>query len=149
LLGALALGLLLTQPRLVTYAARKAKRDTVPISLRYEDTLRWLFIYLWAWVAGGLMAYATVRTIYALPVTYVLQVVADWTLAAVLTSFVTFVPSSLGLKEVTLTLLLSRYMPEYVAVVSAVLLRLLSMALSVVWALCAAKLPSTRDGQQG
>jgi uncharacterized membrane protein YbhN (UPF0104 family) len=145
LLGALALGLLLTHPRLVTYVVRRVKKDALPVSLRYQDTLRWLLVYVFAWVAGGLMAYATVRVIYALPTRYVLQVVADWSFAAVLTSFITFVPSSLGLKEVTLTLLLSRYMPGYIAVVAVILLRLLTIGYSLLWALCATRLPNPRS----
>jgi len=104
----------------------------------------WLLAYLWTWIISGLMMYATVRSIYALPSRYVLQVVTDWTLAGVLTSFATFVPSSLGLKEVTLTVLMSRYMPEYIAVVAAILMRLFTVVYSVVWMLCAAPLGGTR-----
>jgi hypothetical protein len=59
-------------------------------------------------------------------------VLADWTLAGMLGAFVTFVPASLGLKEATLTLLMSRYMPEHIAVVAAILLRLLTTGYSMV-----------------
>ena len=70
----------------------------------------------------------------------VLQVIADWTLAGVVTSIITFVPAGLGLREVTLTLLLSRYMPEHIAVSSAVLMRLLMTSYSILWLLVSERL---------
>lgn len=145
LLAALGLGILLIHPRLVTWVVRKVNKAALPVALRYRDTLRWLFMYLGTWIISGLMMYATVRSVYPLPSRYLLQVITDWTLAGVLTSFVTFVPSSLGLKEVTLTLLMSRYMPGYIAVVAAILMRLFSVGYSVLWMLCAAPLRRPRS----
>lgn len=145
LLAALGLGAILTHPRLVTYVVRKVRRDALPVALRYPDTLRWFWIYVVDWIIGGLVLFATVRTIYALPYSYLLQVIADWTLTGVLTSFITFVPSSLGLREVTFTLLLSRYMPEHVAIVAAILVRLLMTVYSLLWLLVATRLGKTKE----
>jgi len=147
LVGALALGVVLIHPRMVTYAVRKVKKDALPISLRYRDTLQWLLMYLLTWIVSALLLYATIRSIYDLPATYLLQVVADWTLAGVLTSFITFVPTGLGLKEVTLTLLMSRYMPQYIAVVAAILVRLLTIGYSILWALCSTRLQASTGGE--
>lgn len=140
LLAALVLGGVLTHPRLVTWAVRKAKKGALPVALRYRDTLWWLCMYLVIWVLGGLMLYATVCSVYPLPGQYALQVIGDWTLSGVLTSFMTLMPSSLGLKEVTLTLLMSRYLPEHIAVVVAILMRLLTTGYAVLWMVCAASL---------
>jgi len=134
-LGVLSLGVLLTHPRVVTSAVRRVKHDALPVSLRYQDTLRWLVVYLGTWVFGGLLLYTTIRSLYALPVSYVPQVLADWTLTGVVTSFATFAPTTLGLKEVALTLLLSRYMPPHIAAAAAIFLRLLMTAYSMLWAL--------------
>ncbi len=144
LLAALGVGILLIHPKLVTWMVRKVNRTALPVALRYQDTLLWLFMYLWTWIISGLMMYATVHSVYALPSRYLLQVVTDWTLAGVLTSFATFVPSSLGLKEVTLTMLMSRYMPEYIAVVAAILMRLFTVGYSLLWMLCIAPLRQPR-----
>jgi hypothetical protein len=140
-IAAVVLGIVLTHPRVVTYAVRKVKKDALPVSLRYQDTLLWLFLYLCTWIISGFMLYATVRVVYPLPTAHLLQLLADWTLAGVLTSFVTFVPTALALKEVTLTLLLSRYMPEYIAMVAAILTRLLTVAYSILWMVCSTRLP--------
>lgn len=137
---ALAVGTILTNPRLVTYLVRKAKKDALPVSLGYRDTLQWLLIYLLAWITSGLVLYATVRSIYKLAPIYLLQVIADWAFAGVITSFVTFVPSGLGLKEVTLTLLMSRYMPEHIAVAAAIFARLLMTGYSILWTLFSVRL---------
>jgi hypothetical protein len=151
LLGALTAGIVLTHPRTVTFVVRRVRRDALPVSLRYQDTLTWLFIYVWTWVASGLTLYATIGSISALSAGHVLQVLADWTLVGVLTSFITFVPSTLGLKEVSLTLLLSRYIPEYVVVVAVILMRVLTIGYSVLWTLCVTRLtgPAGADGRRG
>jgi len=135
LVVALALGILLTHPRAVTFAVRRTKRGAMPISLRYQDTLRWLVIYVGTWVFSGLLLFTTIRVAYNLSARYLLQVLADWTLAGIITSFATFAPTTLGLKEVALTLLLSRYMPQHIAVAAAVFLRLLMVSYSMLWAL--------------
>ena len=141
LVSALALGLALTHPRLVTYVVRKVKKHAMPVSLRYRDTVQWLLIYILSWSIGGLLLYATVRSIYdALSPAYALQVIADWTLVGVITSFMNFVPMGLGLKEVTLTVLMSRYMPEYIAVAAAIFMRLLMTAYSILWMLVSTRL---------
>jgi hypothetical protein len=148
--GALASGIALIHPRLVTYVVRRLKEDALPVTLQYLDTLQWLLLYLVVWILGGLMLYATIRSIYSLPVSYLQQVIADWTLSGVLTSFITFLPAGVGLKEVTLTLLLSRYMPEYIAVVTSILVRLLTIAYSILWMLWSSRLQglTTREGLQ-
>jgi hypothetical protein len=135
LIIALAVGAILSHPRVITWLVRKLRSDALPISLTYGDTVRWLSIYVLAWITSGLVLYATVRSVYDLSSQYLLQVIADWTLAGVLTSFVNFVPSGLGLKEVTLTLLMSRYMPEHIAVTAAIFMRLLMTGYSTLWLL--------------
>jgi hypothetical protein len=132
---ALSVGAVLSHPRVVTYLVRRLRKDALPISLTYQDTVRWLAMYVLAWITSGLVLYATVRSVYDLSAQYLLQVIADWTLAGVLTSFVNFVPSGLGLKEVTLTLLMSRYMPEHIAVTAAIFMRLLMTGYSTLWLL--------------
>ena len=141
-LVAVVLGIVLTHPRVVTYAVRKVKKDALPVSLQYRDTLLWLFLYILDWLLGGLMLYATIRVVHPLPTAYILQLLADWTLAGVLMSLGTFMPTTLALKEVTLTVLMSRYMPEYIAMVGAILTRLLTVAYSILWVVCLARLPA-------
>ncbi len=146
---ALAFGLVLSNPRLVTLVVRSFRNDAAVVSLTYRDTVAWLLIYLPVWVMGGLVLYSTVATIYDLELKYALQVIADWTISGVLMLFLTFVPSSLGLKEVTLTLLLSRYLPEHVAVAAAILARLLTTAYSIVWMLGSTRLSNLAERAQG
>lgn len=140
LLGAAVLGSLLIHPRLIRYVLRRAKKGELPVPLRYRDTLWWLFLYAWTWIVSGLMLFATVRTIFPLASSHLLQLLADWILVGVFTSFASFVPTSMALKEVTLTLLMSRYMPEYIAVVAAILMRVLTVAYSILWTLCSTQL---------
>jgi uncharacterized membrane protein YbhN (UPF0104 family) len=140
LFGTLGVGLVLTHPHLVKGVVRKIKKDSVPLPLRYRDNIGWLVIYTASWAIGGLILWATIGGIYDLSSDFALQVIADWTLAGVVTSIVTFVPAGLGLREVTLTLLLSRYMPEHIAVSSAVLMRLLMTSYSILWLLVSERL---------
>jgi uncharacterized membrane protein YbhN (UPF0104 family) len=140
LFGTLGLGLVLTHPYLVTRIMRKLRKDSAPLPLRYRDNIRWLVVYTISWAIGGLILWATVGAIYDLSLDFALQVVADWSLAGVVTSIITFVPAGLGLREVTLTLLLSRYMPEHIAVSSAVLMRILMTSYSILWLLVSERL---------
>jgi hypothetical protein len=142
LFGIIALGGVLTHPRFVTFAVRKAKRGEVFLPLRYQDTLWWLFAYGWTWIISGLMLYATIRSVYPLASSYLLQLLGDWILVGIVTSFVSFVPTSMALREVTLTLLMSRYMPEHIAVVAAILMRILTVAYSILWTICLTRLSS-------
>lgn len=140
LLGILGVGLVLTHPRLVTGVVRKLKKDSAPLSLRYRDNIIWLVIYSASWAIGGLILWATASGIYGLSLDFVPQVIADWTVAGVVTSIITFVPAGLGLREITLTFLLSRYMPEHIAVSSAILMRLLMTSYSILWLLVSERL---------
>ena len=89
-------------------------------------------MYFLRWLTGELMLDATVRTIYDLSLQRLLQVIADWTLSGILASFITFAHSNLGLKDIALALLMSRYVAaEHIAVVSAILTRLLTVVYSL------------------
>jgi len=134
LICALLVGGILIHPAVVTYGVHKVRKDKLPVSLQYSDTLYWLFMYVLTWIVSGFLLYATIRSFYGLSPTHLPQLLADWALAGVLTSFITFVPTGLGLKELTLTLLMSRYMPEPIAAIGAVSVRLLTTGYSIVWA---------------
>jgi len=140
LLGALGLGLALTHPRVVTAAMQRLGKGRPRIVFGYRDSVRWLGTYVLSWMLGGLILYATIHVIYDLSPAFTLQAVADWSLAGAVTAVTTFVPAGLGLREVTLTLLLSRYVPEHIAVASAILMRLLMTGYSMVWLLLSTRL---------
>ncbi len=119
-------------PRQVTSIVRKVRSDALSVLLTYLDTARGLLMYFLRWLTGELMLDATVRTIYDLSQQRLLQVIADWTLSGILASFITFAHSNLGLKDIALALLMSRYVPaKHIAVVSAILTRLLTVVYSL------------------
>ncbi len=140
LLAALALGAILTHPRVLAWAVRRVKREAQVVHLRYRDTLAWLFLYVWTWLFSGAMLFVIIRSLFDLPLGHLPQILADWTLAGLATSLLTFLPTNLGLQEVTLTLLLARYVPEPVALVAVILMRGLTIVYSVLWVLLSTRL---------
>jgi len=140
LVVALLLGLVVTHPSLITWIVSKMRKETLPKEPSYRDILLWLLMYVLSWVTSGLMLYGTIRSVYGLSSKHLPQVLADWTLAGLIGAAMTFVPSSLGLREVTLTLLMSRYLPEHIALVASLLVRLLAIGYSMLWMLISTRL---------
>jgi len=80
------------------------------------------------------MLYATARSVYLrFAIEIRVLVIAGRRLAGVLTLFITSVPSSLGLKQVTLTCLSSRCIPLCIAIAAAIRVRLLMTGHSILW----------------
>lgn len=98
------------------------------------DLALWVAAYLMSYVVGGLILFLLARSIAPESDVTVTNAVRIWALAvgvAFLTSAVS--PAGLGIRELTLTALLSPYMPTLGAVLVAVLLRMLFIVSDLVW----------------
>ena len=140
LIALLLLGLLLTHPATLRAILQRFARGKVPYDLRYRDTLVWLGIYVVVWIVGGLVLYFAVNVFYPLPLTQLPEVIGAWTLSGVAASLVFFSPSGLGIRELTLSFLLSHYIPTPLAIVVAVGMRVGLTVYEAFWAVVALKL---------
>lgn len=142
LLGLIS-GLVAIHPTIIKLALRKlSKEATVASDVRYRDVVMWLTIYAVIWGIGGIILFSMIATIYPVSVTLLPGIIGVWSLSGVVSMVATFSPSGLGIRELTLSMLLSLFIPAGVAVVVAILARLLLTLYEVLWALATSRIPS-------
>lgn len=118
----------------LNFLLKKLGRGQVPINkVSHKDTLRWLLLYSLVWIIGGFILYLFTNAFHPLPAIHLPALTGIWALSGVTACLVFFVPAGLGIKEVTLALLLSRYFPLPVATIIALLLRLWLTLSELVW----------------
>lgn len=140
LVAGLVLGLIFVHPRSMTFILVKL-RQSPPLGLRYRNTLAWLLIYAGVWAVGGVMLYTVINAVSSVGVRLLPGLIAAWTLSGVASALATFSPSGLGIKEVTLALLLTPYVPTAVGAVIALLMRLMLTVYEVMWGMVAIRIP--------
>jgi uncharacterized membrane protein YbhN (UPF0104 family) len=103
--------------------------------LHYGRVLSWLFLYGCVWLAGGLVLFFLIETLYPLPIERLPQVIGAWSLSGLVAVLAAVLPVGLGLRELALSLLLANILPEGIAVVVAILTRLLLTLYELIWVL--------------
>lgn len=136
-------GLVVVHPRIVNLILRRLGADGFSErQLSYWDILNWLAIYVLIWLLGGIILYSIINVIYPLPANLLPGVIGAWSLSGVVATVSTFSPFGFGIREISLTLLLSPFLPTGIAAVVAILARLLLTLYEVCWALITNKLVS-------
>lgn len=119
------LSILLVHPATLNALWKKFNRSSPPPNLRWQDTITWLFIYVFTWILGGIVLWAIVNFLYPLPSSSFVSVIGMWSLSGTI-SLVGFLTISVfGLREITLTLLLTQLLPLPVTIIIAIIVRLL------------------------
>jgi uncharacterized membrane protein YbhN (UPF0104 family) len=136
---ALAVGAVMLHPATLGWALRRAGLHEAP-RLPLRSLASWLALDALVWVAGGLILYLNARALLGLAgadlsFAYILFA---WSLVGTLSVFIFFLPSNFGLSEIGLSLLLSAVMPSSVAVLVAILTRVLLIGYSAVGCLAIA-----------
>ncbi len=133
-------GLVLIHPRFTPWALRLLKQTEMPPQLSYRQLLLVMGVYVADWAAGGVVLFALASMVYAVPLSDLPLVIGAWSLSGTLATLVVVVPSGLGLREVTLSLLLGLIMPAGVAVMVAVIVRIFFTLIELIVALAASRL---------
>jgi hypothetical protein len=129
-LGSLA-GIALLHPNILGSILRKIKHPLdQPLSM--WNTVSWLIPYIFTWISGGLMFYHIIIAFYPLSVSYLPYIIGAWASAGVGGLLTIFLPSSFGVTDITLTVFLAAIMPMPMAVLIAVINRLLSAMFEVI-----------------
>jgi|YNPNPStandDraft_1061719.scaffolds.fasta_scaffold23212_3 uncharacterized membrane protein YbhN (UPF0104 family) len=136
----LVIGLILMHPAIIRQVLHRFGHKQLAVHLHYRDMLLLLGVYLLVWGVGGCMLYAMILALYPLAWTYLPRVIGVWGLSGVVASLVLFSPAGLGIKELTLSVLLALFMPAGLAVVVALLMRVYLTAAELVWAMVASRL---------
>ena len=120
------------------YVWQPAERNKL---LRIIEALFWLVLYTLAWMAGGLILYLFVHTTQlgmdlassGYQMLSYLRSVWAWSIAGGSSQLMVFIPAGLGIREITLTWLLSPYLPVPSILLVAIVIRLTYALADVVW----------------
>jgi hypothetical protein len=140
LIGVVVLGLILIHPAVLSWALSHLGRREAPQLLTYWDTLAWSASYVGVWMASGCVLYTIISTFYPLSPQVLPEVLWAWSLSATVASLAFFSPGGLGIKEIALSLLLSRYIPAPLATVAAIAMRVGWTTYEALWGLISLKL---------
>jgi hypothetical protein len=105
------------------------------VDLRPRHVLRILGVFGLAWVGGGLVLYILVSGVTALLAGQLPLLIGVWGAAGAISLVAGLLVQGMGLREVTLAVLLSGYVPLPVAVVISILFRLVLTVGELMWAL--------------
>lgn len=136
----LVVGMVLVHPRFISMVLRRLGRVEQAASLRYRHIADWLISYALGWAAGGLILAIIVAALRPLNGVEVVAVIGVWSLSGALGSLAIFSPSGLGIREVSMTLLLAPLLPMPQAAFVAILSRVLLTGFEIAWALIALRI---------
>jgi hypothetical protein len=122
------------QPRVVKWVMVRLGKPSL-LTLRYVDLLSWTLCYMLVWIIGGTVIFMVGRSLAIISVSNLLYIIGSWSLTGVVSAAMFFVPSNLGITEVTLSLMLSRIMPSPIAVLIAIASRILITIYEIIWAI--------------
>lgn len=105
------------------------------IKLKSWDTLQILGLSTAAWLGGGILLYILTNAVTEIPVMRLPDFIGTWSIAGTIGLATGLFVQGLGLREVTLAIMLSNYMPLSLAAAVSLLFRLLLTIGEFVWAL--------------
>lgn len=140
LLPLLLLSLLLVHPRVLETLWRRLRPGAALQPLRWQTTITWLGYYMLAWVFGALVMYSAINLLTPLPLSKLIPVIGIWSLAGSISLAGSLTISLIGVREISLTLLLATLIPAPVALIVAILMRLIWLTGETLSALASLKL---------
>jgi hypothetical protein len=132
--------LLFVHPRLLEKVWRRIRPDIALEPLRWRDTISWLFYYILAWLFGALVLFSAINLLYPVPINQIIVVVGVWSLAGSVSLAGALTVSLIGVREISLLLLLTIIVPAPIAVIAAILIRLIWIVGETVGAIVSLKL---------
>ena len=118
-------GWLVLRPRsVVALAKRLAPRITGEVSVTRRHVLAWIGLYVLSWILGGWILYALICAMSPQAWTLLPVCVGLVATSGVLAILALPIPGGLGIREISLILLLQLYVQSPVAVAAGILLRL-------------------------
>jgi len=126
------IGSILVHPRTISWVFERLNVETT--SLAYRLIILSLVMYIFIWILGGVVLFLIAKSIYPLEFSNLPYVIGAWSIVGFITSILLFLPTNLGLTEVGISLLLANIMPSSIAVIIAVISRILITIFELVWA---------------
>jgi hypothetical protein len=131
--------LFVVHPALLTvgsnWVLRRFGKAPLESGLRPTATASALLIYMCSWTSGGLILFFLIRTLYPIEIAMLPFVVQCWALSGLVSYITFFAPLSFGVREITLSYLLSlAAIPLSVAIAIVLLVRVWNMVNELFWA---------------
>jgi uncharacterized membrane protein YbhN (UPF0104 family) len=130
---AIVLGMISIQPRVIHRVLRLFKIE-VTGALRLRDSFFWLCGFILVWFLYGFSLYTMILGIFPTHIPALIQIISAWAISGLVATLSAFLPSSLGLRELTLGLLLVGSLPAGMEAVTAILNRFLWTLFDVILA---------------
>lgn len=109
--------------RLVGFIGRDQSRTKV-VQLKWWDKLLWFGVYFLGWLTGGSILYFLTKSVSSASLALLPACWGFVALSGVISVVSFFLPGGAGVREISLSLLLSSYVPLSVAIALAVLFRI-------------------------
>jgi hypothetical protein len=140
----IGLGLVIVHPRVIRWLLRRLGRGQDGIAWTFRDSIIGLFRYLLVWMVGGGILYYVIIALQPNPTVSFLSIVGMWGFSGGLAVALQLSPTGFGLREITLTALLSTFMSPGLAIVIAIVMRIF-LTICEVMASFAASLAARLD----
>jgi hypothetical protein len=101
----------------------RVQRETKVIQIYWYDKVLWFVIYLLGWLAGGSILYFLAKSVSPVSLAFLPACWGFVALSGVVGTLAFFLPGGVGAREISLSLLLSSYIPLSVAIALALLFR--------------------------
>ncbi|MBE7532910.1 MAG: hypothetical protein HND44_10840 [Chloroflexi bacterium] len=116
--------LLLVHPRSLNTIWQKLGHQSPNQRLYWHETMKWLLLYIPIWIIGGIVLYCVSNMFQPVPRMQFFPLIGMWVITNILSLAGTLTFTGMGLREISLTLLLALFMPPPVALLTVIVLRL-------------------------
>ncbi len=96
-----------------------------PLPLQWREAVTWFIFYILIWVIGACVLFSLINLLLPLSLAHFMPIVGIWAIVNVISAAGTLAFSGIGLREISLTLLLTQFVPLPIALLIAILLRLI------------------------
>jgi len=133
LLSGLLLGLVLLNPVVVRRLRSWFTGSEAGSVMPYPSVLLCVGLYVPIWLASGAILAMLVGAMYPVPLSHLPTVLMAWCAGGTLGMLVLLLPSGLGLNELTVSVILSTFVPAPTAVLAALSMRVIATGYDLLW----------------
>jgi hypothetical protein len=127
-LAGLVVELAVLHPAVLGWIVSLTRRREIGSHLTYRDTLGWAAIYTLIWLVSGAGLFLIGRLFTTLPVEHLPTIIGVWVLSSLIAYLTLLSPSGLGIKELSLVVLLGIILPSPLPI-------LIALGIRIVWTL--------------
>lgn len=132
--------LVLVHPKIIEKIWTRLNKQKLAQTLRWNDTVLWLLLYMGTWVLGGGVVFSIINIFQSMPMSDYVTITGMWAAASTI-SLIGFVALPIfSLREVTLVFLLNQLLPLPIALIIAVAVRVLWLSGELIASVVALRL---------